>query len=236
MERTLYSRKTYVLSASLSVSLMVYLFSTTRLVPSPTASAATEAVTDSLAPLTSTTTEAAEAAGADTGGTIFVVTIVPIFTGEPFKIKFFSCILLNFFLLILHYFTVALPVFLIAKAQRRVPPSRAHCKGNPICVFPEKELRGLSPNFHIHVSVSDLYIPRTGLIWNLCLPVLRERTLGSTTGAERRAGNCCQAGVGSSSLPSSPLLQLSQEFTLTINVPVVFMALYVMVLRGATSL
>jgi hypothetical protein len=29
-------------------------------------------------------------------------------------------------------------------------------------VFPEKELRGLSPNFHIHVSVSDLYIPRNG--------------------------------------------------------------------------
>jgi hypothetical protein len=24
-------------------------------------------------------------------------------------------------------------------------------------------LRGLSPNFHIHVSVSDLYIPRIGL-------------------------------------------------------------------------
>jgi hypothetical protein len=24
------------------------------------------------------------------------------------------------------------------------------------------ELRGLSPNFHIHVSVSDLYIPRIG--------------------------------------------------------------------------
>jgi hypothetical protein len=29
-----------------------------------------------------------------------------------------------------------------------------------IHVFPEKELRGLSPNFHIHVSVSDLCIPR----------------------------------------------------------------------------
>ncbi len=26
-------------------------------------------------------------------------------------------------------------------------------------IFPEKELRGHSPNFHIHVSVSDLYIP-----------------------------------------------------------------------------
>ncbi len=28
---------------------------------------------------------------------------------------------------------------------------------------PEKELRSLSPNFHIHVSVSDLYIPIIGL-------------------------------------------------------------------------
>ncbi len=30
-------------------------------------------------------------------------------------------------------------------------------------IFPEKEYRGLSPNFHIHVSVNDLYIPTTGL-------------------------------------------------------------------------
>jgi hypothetical protein len=34
---------------------------------------------------------------------------------------------------------------------------------NPINVFIEKELRDLSPNFHIHVSVSELYIPRIGL-------------------------------------------------------------------------
>ncbi len=30
-------------------------------------------------------------------------------------------------------------------------------------IFPEKEYRGLSPNFHIHASVSDLYIPPIGL-------------------------------------------------------------------------
>jgi hypothetical protein len=30
-------------------------------------------------------------------------------------------------------------------------------------IFPEKEYRGLSPNDHIHVSVSDLYIPTIGL-------------------------------------------------------------------------
>jgi hypothetical protein len=28
--------------------------------------------------------------------------------------------------------------------------------------FPEKELRGLSPYFHIHVPVSDLYIATVG--------------------------------------------------------------------------
>jgi hypothetical protein len=30
-------------------------------------------------------------------------------------------------------------------------------------IFTEKEYRGLSPNFHIHVSVSELYIPTMGL-------------------------------------------------------------------------
>jgi hypothetical protein len=37
-----------------------------------------------------------------------------------------------------------------------------HCNENPIYVFPEKELIGLRPIAHIHVSVSDLYIPRIG--------------------------------------------------------------------------
>jgi hypothetical protein len=42
-------------------------------------------------------------------------------------------------------------------------------------IFPENELRGHSPNFHIHVSVSDLYIPTIDLpillheICGLCL-------------------------------------------------------------------
>jgi hypothetical protein len=39
-------------------------------------------------------------------------------------------------------------------------------------IFPEKELRGLSPNFHIHVSVSDLYITTISLpilvLENMC--------------------------------------------------------------------
>ncbi len=37
-----------------------------------------------------------------------------------------------------------------------------HCNENPIYVFLFWELRSLSPNFHIHVSVSNLYIPRIG--------------------------------------------------------------------------
>jgi hypothetical protein len=37
-----------------------------------------------------------------------------------------------------------------------------HCNEKNAYVFPEKELRGLSPNFHIHVSVRDLYIPGIG--------------------------------------------------------------------------
>jgi hypothetical protein len=37
-----------------------------------------------------------------------------------------------------------------------------HCKEMSIYVFPEKELRGLSHNFRIYVSVSDLYIPTIG--------------------------------------------------------------------------
>ncbi len=37
-----------------------------------------------------------------------------------------------------------------------------HCNENPIHVLPEKKLCGLSPHFHIHVSVSNLYIPTIG--------------------------------------------------------------------------
>jgi hypothetical protein len=34
-------------------------------------------------------------------------------------------------------------------------------------IFLENEYRGLSPNFHIHVSVSELYIPTMGLKRNI---------------------------------------------------------------------
>jgi hypothetical protein len=43
-------------------------------------------------------------------------------------------------------------------------------------IFPEKELRRHSPNFHIHVSVSDLYDPPTIdlsiLLQEICGPIL----------------------------------------------------------------
>jgi hypothetical protein len=38
-----------------------------------------------------------------------------------------------------------------------------HRKEDPIYVFPEIKLHGLSPNFYIHISVSDLYISTIGL-------------------------------------------------------------------------
>jgi hypothetical protein len=37
---------------------------------------------------------------------------------------------------------------------------QVHCNKNPIYVFLFLELRGLSPNFHIQVFVSDLYFPQ----------------------------------------------------------------------------
>jgi hypothetical protein len=40
--------------------------------------------------------------------------------------------------------------------------SNLHCKENPIYVLQGKKMLGLSPNFHIHVSVSNLYIPTIG--------------------------------------------------------------------------
>jgi hypothetical protein len=38
-----------------------------------------------------------------------------------------------------------------------------HSNEKPIYVFLEKELHGLGPNFHIHVSVGVLYIPGIGM-------------------------------------------------------------------------
>ncbi len=37
-------------------------------------------------------------------------------------------------------------------------PFSPHCNGNSVYIFISWELRGLSPSFHIHVSVRDLYV------------------------------------------------------------------------------
>ncbi len=50
-----------------------------------------------------------------------------------------------------------------------------HNTENSKQIFPEKELWGLSPYFHIHVSESDLYIPMIGLpilLQEICGPIL----------------------------------------------------------------
>jgi hypothetical protein len=43
-------------------------------------------------------------------------------------------------------------------------------------IFPEKELRGLSPNFHTHVFVSDLYIS------TIDLPILLQENMWTDPG------------------------------------------------------
>jgi hypothetical protein len=43
-------------------------------------------------------------------------------------------------------------------------------------IFPEKEMRGHSPNFHIHVSVSDFYIP------TIDLPILLQENMWTDPG------------------------------------------------------
>jgi hypothetical protein len=38
-------------------------------------------------------------------------------------------------------------------------PLQMHCTESSKQIFPEMKLRSLVPNFYIHVSVSDFYIP-----------------------------------------------------------------------------
>ena len=54
--------------------------------------------------------------------------------------------------------------------------SSTHYKQDPIYVVPEMKLRGLVPNFHIHVSVRDLHIPTIGP------PILLQQIGGATLG------------------------------------------------------
>jgi hypothetical protein len=67
-------------------------------------------------------------------------------------------------------------------------PGLPHCKDTiPKQIFPEKELRGLSSNVHIHVSVSELdcIFPRSVCLFycrNICGPKLGLRPRNSFTG------------------------------------------------------
>jgi hypothetical protein len=60
--------------------------------------------------------------------------------------------------------------------MRREYTLQRHNTENSRQIFPEKELWGLCPNFHIHVSVSDLYIPRIGL------PILLQENMWTDLG------------------------------------------------------
>jgi hypothetical protein len=51
----------------------------------------------------------------------------------------------------------------LANCGLTVSIAATHCNGNPIYVFLFWEMGGLSSDFHIHLSVSDLYRPRIGL-------------------------------------------------------------------------
>jgi hypothetical protein len=47
---------------------------------------------------------------------------------------------------------------------------------NQCQIFPEKELRDFSPNFHMHVSMSDFYIH------TMDLPILADRHMNAKIG------------------------------------------------------
>ncbi len=51
-----------------------------------------------------------------------------------------------------------------------------HNNENSKQIFPEMELQGRSPGFHIYVSVSDLYIPKIGL------PILLQENMWTDLG------------------------------------------------------
>ncbi len=50
-------------------------------------------------------------------------------------------------------------------------------------IFPEMKLRGLFPDFDIHVSGSNYIFPRFGFIWNIYFPV---RELSAQSAVEPR--------------------------------------------------
>jgi hypothetical protein len=69
-----------------------------------------------------------------------------------FYIDFALTILWNYwFMLTSYYLLCALYMYRTSRTLQR------HCTENRIKIFPERKLRGISPNFCIHISVSALY-------------------------------------------------------------------------------
>jgi hypothetical protein len=71
-----------------------------------------------------------------------------------------------------------------------------HCKDKMLKqIFPEKEYRSLSPNFHIYVSVSELYIPTMGL------PFLPEEICGLYLGINKSLTDTVEIGSEAAQFP-----------------------------------
>ncbi len=69
-----------------------------------------------------------------------------------------------------------------------------HNTKNSKKIFPEKELRGLSPYFHIHLSVSDLYIPTMGL------PILLQENIWTESGKIKIAHRHMNVEIGKAAI------------------------------------
>ncbi len=92
-------------------------------------------------------------------------------------------------------------------------------------IFPEKEYRGLSPNFHIHVSVSELYIPR----W-VCLFCWRKYEVRSWEYINRSQTHECwnwdwgraipRKGIYKWNCRCSVMVSLSASHTLSASLPI----------------
>jgi hypothetical protein len=72
----------------------------------------------------------------------------------------------------MNFVFAACSIFLMSACLRVYALQKTNTE-NSKQTFPDKELCGHSPNFHIHVSVSDLYIP------TIDLPILLQEICGS---------------------------------------------------------
>jgi hypothetical protein len=66
-----------------------------------------------------------------------------------------------------------------------------HNTENSKQIFPENELRGISPNFHLSVSLSDLYIPTIGL-----RILLHRKICGAILGIYKSLTETCMRKMG----------------------------------------